>query len=43
MNLTTMPVKNNGNSDFNGSNGGELNYDKCEVRILNSAMVHFCD
>lgn len=29
--------------DFTDFNGGEQNYDKCEVRILNSAMVHFCD
>lgn len=43
MNMTKISVENNGKSDLNEFNGGELNYDKCEVRILNSVTAHFCD
>lgn len=35
MNKTNMFVENNGKSDFNGFNIGELNYDKYMARTLN--------
>lgn len=31
--MTKLFMENNGKSEFNGLNGGKLNYDKCAARV----------